>query len=43
MKAKQAGLYGFICRYLSLDSRDKMKKAVDFDTWDNEKDPEKLW
>jgi hypothetical protein len=43
MKSKRAGLYGFIWRHLSLESRDKMKEAADFDTWDNEKDPEKLW
>jgi hypothetical protein len=43
MKAKRAGLYGFIWRHLSLESHDKMKEATDFDTWDNEKDPEKLW
>jgi hypothetical protein len=43
MKAKRAGLYGFIWRHLSLESRDKMKEAADFDTWDSEKDPEKLW
>jgi hypothetical protein len=43
MKAKRAGLYGFIWRHLSLESRDKMKESKDFDTWDDEKDPEKLW
>jgi hypothetical protein len=43
MKAKQAGLYGFIWKHLSLESRDKMKEAHDFDVWDNAKDQEKLW
>jgi hypothetical protein len=43
MKAKRAGLYGFTWRHLSLESCDKMKEAADFDTWDSEKDPEKLW
>ncbi len=43
MKAKRAGLYGFIWRYMSLESCNIMKEAADFNTWDNEKDPEKLW
>jgi hypothetical protein len=43
VKAKRAGLYGFIWKHLSLESRDKMKEAHDFDVWDNAKDPEKQW
>ncbi len=43
MKGKRAALYGFIWKHLSLESWDKMKESVDFDTWDSAKDPEKLW
>jgi hypothetical protein len=43
MKEKRAHLYGFIWKYLSLESRDKLKEEKDFDVWSQEKDAEKLW
>jgi hypothetical protein len=43
MKEKRAHLYGFIWKYMSLESRDKIKEEKDYDTWSQEKDAEKLW
>ncbi len=43
MQEKRAHLYGFIWRYLSLESHDKIKEYKEFEVWSQEKDAEKLW
>jgi hypothetical protein len=43
MKEKRAHLYGFIWKYMGLESRDKIKEEKDFDEWSQEKNAEKLW
>jgi hypothetical protein len=43
MREKRAHLYGFIWKYLSLESRDKIKEYRNFEVWSQEKDAEKLW
>jgi hypothetical protein len=43
MNEKHAHLYGFIWKYMSLESCDKIKEEKDFDTWSQEKNAETLW
>jgi hypothetical protein len=43
MREKRAHLYGFIWKYLSLESRDKIKEYKGYDQWSQDKDAEKLW
>jgi hypothetical protein len=43
MWEKRAHLYGFIWKYLRMESRDKIKEYRDYDIWSQEKDAEKLW
>jgi hypothetical protein len=43
MKEKRAPLHRFIWKYMSLESRDKIKEEKDYDTWSQEKDAENLW
>jgi hypothetical protein len=43
MREKRAHLYGFIWKYISLESHNKIKEYRDFEVWSQEKDAEKLW
>ena len=36
-------LYGLIMQHMSAESRDEVKGELDYNIWNKEKDPEKLW